>query len=125
MCNPQRPVSKLLDVPERERHARSSGIGLGLGWVADRGLDPIEADLARIHPLLGMLRETDRAVFRAAGHGRNPFYCAIVAAMPQIFLCRTITNAPFGTRSYRPVAPAAFATMPWTYPPGVVRKCAI
>jgi hypothetical protein len=79
MCNSQRPISKL--PPERERHARSPGIGLGLGRMADRGLDPIEADLASIHPLLGMLRETDWTVSRAAGHGRNPSYCANVAAM--------------------------------------------
>jgi hypothetical protein len=62
-------VSKLLDAPERERHAWSTGIGSGLGWMADRGLDPIEADLAPIHALLGMPRETDRTVFRVAGHG--------------------------------------------------------
>jgi hypothetical protein len=42
MCNPQCPVSKLLDAPKRERHARPPGIGLRLGRVADRGLDPIE-----------------------------------------------------------------------------------
>jgi hypothetical protein len=99
MCNPQCPVSKLLDAPKRERHARPPGIGLRLGRVADRGLDPIEADLARIHPLLGMFRETDWTIFRAAGHGRDPSYCAIAAAMPQISYADTTTDAPFGTRS--------------------------
>jgi hypothetical protein len=107
MCNLQYPVSKLLDAPERERHARSPGVGSGQGggpWLRSNRGGP------RPHPRApGHASRDAPDGFQGGGAWQRPVILGHRCRRDSELLCRTTTDSASGTRSVPTGASPAFA----------------